>query len=108
MKSAQDKLAAVLAASTITEPAVPVVCNFEAREVKTPEEIRATLTAQVTGSVRWVESMQALRAAGHTLFIELGPDATLAGLFGKIDKEAKVISIKDLASLDTAVAELTA
>jgi [acyl-carrier-protein] S-malonyltransferase len=108
MKSAQDKLAAVLASSTITEPAVPVVCNFEARTVKTPEEIRATLTAQVTGSVRWVESMQALRAAGHTLFIELGPDATLAGLFGKIDKEAKVISIKDLASLDAAVAELTA
>ena len=108
MKSAQDKLAAVLASSTITEPTVPVVCNFEAREVKTPEEIRATLTAQVTGSVRWVESMQALRAAGHTLFIELGPDATLAGLFGKIDKEAKVISIKDLASLDAAVAELTA
>ncbi|MES2594445.1 MAG: ACP S-malonyltransferase [Verrucomicrobiota bacterium] len=108
MKSAQDKLAAALASASISEPAVPVVCNYEARAVKTPEEIRSTLTAQVTGSVRWVESMQALRAAGHELFIELGPDATLAGLMGKIDKTAKVISIKDLASLDAAVAELSA
>lgn len=107
MKSAQDKLAAVLAGAAIQEPAVPVVCNFEARAVKSPDEIRATLTAQVTGSVRWVESMQLLRSQGHELFIELGPDATLAGLMGKIDKTAKVISIKDLASLEAAVAELS-
>ncbi len=106
MKSAQDKLAAVLAGAAIQEPAVPVVCNFEARAVKSPDEIRATLTAQVTGSVRWVESMQLLRSHGHELFIELGPDATLAGLMGKIDKTARVISIKDLASLEAAVAEL--
>lgn len=108
MKGAQDKLAAALAAAALHEPAVPVVCNFEARAVKTPEEIRATLTAQVTGSVRWVESMQLLRSQGHELFIELGPDATLGGLMGKIDKGAKVISIKDVATLDAAVAELTA
>ena len=107
MKSAQEKLAAVLASSTICEPTLPVICNVEARSVKTPEDIRATLTAQVTGSVRWVESMQELRAQGHELFIELGPDATLAGLFGKLDKEARVISIKDIASLDAAVAELS-
>ncbi len=108
MKSAQDKLAAVLATASIQSPHVPVVCNFEARPVSTPEEIRATLTSQVTGSVRWVESMQHLIAAGHTTFIELGPDATLAGLMGKIDKSVKVISIKDAASLDAAVAALTA
>jgi [acyl-carrier-protein] S-malonyltransferase len=107
MKSAQDKLATALAAATIQEPAVPVVCNFEARIVSAPAEIRATLTSQVTGSVRWVESMQALIAQGHQLFIELGPDATLAGLMGKIDKSAKVISIKDSATLEAAVAELT-
>lgn len=107
MKSAQDKLAGVLASAAICEPQVPVVCNFEARPVKTPEEIRETLTAQVTGSVRWVESVQHLVAQGHTLFIELGPDATLAGLAGKIDKSVKVISIKDTATLDAAVAELS-
>jgi [acyl-carrier-protein] S-malonyltransferase len=108
MKSAQEKLAAALANASIQAPAVPVVCNFEARVVNTPSEIRDTLTSQVTGSVRWVESMQALIAQGHELFIELGPDATLAGLMGKIDKAAKVISIKDVATLEAAVAELTA
>ncbi len=108
MKSAQDKLAAVLASATIAEPRVPVVCNVEARPVKMAEEIRATLTAQVTGSVRWVESIQHLVAQGHTLFVELGPDATLAGLVGKIDKSVKVISIKDAATLEAAVAELSA
>lgn len=106
MKSAQDKLAAVLATAPIQSPKVPVVCNFEARPVSTPGEIRDTLTSQVTGSVRWVESMQHLIAAGHTLFIELGPDATLAGLMGKIDKTVKVITIKDTATLDAAVAQL--
>ncbi|HCN76960.1 MAG TPA: [acyl-carrier-protein] S-malonyltransferase, partial [Verrucomicrobiales bacterium] len=64
------------------------------------------LTAQVTGSVRWVESMRHLIAAGHRLFIELGPDTALAGMLGKIDREAKVISVKDTATLDAAVAEL--
>jgi [acyl-carrier-protein] S-malonyltransferase len=108
MKSAQDKLATVLASATIGQPSVPVVCNYEARPVQSPDDIRQTLTAQVTGSVRWVESVQHLIAQGHTLFIELGPDATLAGLVGKIDKSAKVISIKDVATLETAVAELTA
>jgi len=108
MKSAQDRLAAVLASASIAEPRVPVVCNFAARPVKTAAEIRETLTAQVTGSVRWVESMQHLVAQGHTLFVELGPDATLAGLMGKIDKNVKVISIKDMATLDAAVAELGA
>lgn len=108
MKSAQEKLAGVLAEAPIAEPGVPVVCNFEARPVKSAAEIRETLTAQVTGSVRWVESVQHLVAQGHTLFIELGPDATLAGLVGKIDKTVKVISIKDTATLDAAVAELTA
>ncbi len=106
MKSAQDQLAAVLATAAIQSPRVPVICNFEARPVATPAEIRATLTSQVTGSVRWVESMQHLIAAGHTTFIELGPDATLAGLMGKIDKSVNVISIKDAVSLDAAVAQL--
>ncbi|WP_395739345.1 ACP S-malonyltransferase [Prosthecobacter sp.] len=108
MKSAQDKLAVALAAAAIQSPKVPVVCNFEARPVSTPEEIRATLTAQVTGSVRWEESVRYLIAQGNTLFIELGPDAALAGMVGKIDKSVKVISIKDAASLDAAVAALTA
>lgn len=107
MSSAQEKLATALATAAITPPAVPVVSNFAARPVTDAADIRATLTAQVTGSVRWVESMRHLIAAGHRLFIELGPDATLAGLMGKMDREVKVLSIKDTATLDAVVAELS-
>ena len=106
MASAQAKLATELAGAAMVSPRVPVVSNFEAAVVSDPEAIRGALTSQVTGSVRWVESMQLLIAQGHTLFIELGPDATLAGLMGKIDKSVKVISIKDAASLEAAVGEL--
>jgi len=106
MQAAQDKLAAVLSNAAISTPRVPVVSNFAAKVVSSPDEIRAALTSQVTGSVRWVESMQLLIAAGHTRFIELGPDGTLAGLMGKIDKSVQVITIKDVLSLDEAVAAL--
>ena len=106
MAAAQAKLATELAGAAMVSPRVPVVSNFEAAVVSDPEAIRGALTSQVTGSVRWVESMQLLIAQGHTLFIELGPDATLAGLMGKIDKSVKVISIKDAASLEAAVGEL--
>jgi [acyl-carrier-protein] S-malonyltransferase len=108
MQSAQDKLAAVLAETTLQTPRCTVVSNFAARAVSSADEIRSTLTSQVTGSVRWVECMQSLIAAGHTRFIECGPDATLAGLMGKIDKSVQVLSIKDVASLDAAVAALNA
>lgn len=108
MATAQVKLAAVLAAAALQVPAVPVISNFEAQAVTEPEAVRAALTSQVTGSVRWVESMQGLIAAGHTLFIELGPDATLAGLMGKIDRSVKVVSIRDVATLEAAVTELNA
>ncbi len=108
MKSAQDKLAGVLAQTDLAAPSVPVICNFEARAVSGADEIRSTLTSQVTGSVRWAESMASLVAQGSTLFIECGPGGVLAGLMKRIDRAARVLSIEDAASLDKAVAELTA
>lgn len=106
MQSAQDKLAPVLLDAEITMPQVPVYSNFNATAVADLAEIRETLEKQVTGSVRWTESMQAVIAAGHTTFIELGPGKVLAGLMGRIDKTVKVISIDDVASLEAAVLEL--
>ncbi len=106
MAEAQQRLAAVLASAELNRPQVPVISNFEAAAVNEPDAIRAALTKQVTGSVRWVESMRLLLSQGHRLFIELGPDATLAGLMGKIDKEARVISIRDGETLEAALTEL--
>jgi len=106
MQSAQDKLADVLKGTEVAQPGVPVYSNFKATAVADAAEIRETLEKQVTGSVRWTESMQALIAEGETLFIELGPGKVLAGLMGRIDKSVKVISVEDLESLEAAVTEL--
>ena len=103
MRGAQEKLARVLADVPLRMPAVPVVSNYEARLVTSEEVIRSTLENQVTGSVRWSESMQLLISQGHTLFLELGPGGVLAGLMRRIDKTAKVIAIEDVASLEKAL-----
>ena len=108
MQSAQDQLSTVLADTEMAAPAIPVVCNFAAKQVADAAEIRETLEKQVTGSVRWTESMQSLIAEGHTTFIELGPGGVLAGLMKRIDRSVKVISISDAASLEAAVETLTA
>lgn len=108
MKSAQQKLLPELTAVPMQMPAVPVYCNFEARPVTGAEDVRAMLGAQVCGSVRWAACMQDLIAKGERLFIEMGPGKTLAGMMGRICKEAKVISIEDAAGLQAAVDELKA
>ena len=107
MATAQEKLAAELAGTTITTPSIPVVANFSAAPVSTEAEIRSTLTSQVTGSVRWIESIQYLVSQGHTNFIEIGPGKVIAGLVAKISRDATVTSVEDLASLEAAVATLS-
>lgn len=105
MQPAQDQLAAELAGVAVQPPGIPVVCNFGASVVADPAAIRSMLEKQVTGSVRWTESIRLLGEKGHRTFIELGPGKVLAGLVAKIDKDATVHSVEDLASLE-AVTEL--
>jgi [acyl-carrier-protein] S-malonyltransferase len=106
MQSAQDKLAAVLAQTEIETPAAPVISNFAARAVTDAADIRETLTNQVTGSVRWSESMQLLLSQGEQHFLELGPGGVLSGLMGRIQKGVPVFAIEDAEGLEEAVAEL--
>ncbi len=109
MESAYQSLKAALDETAITEPSVPVVCNVDAIPVSAPEEIRRTLADQVTGSVRWTESIE--RLIDHEkidLFLELGPGGVLAGLVGRIRKGTPVLSISNLATLEEAVAKLAA
>lgn len=107
MQSAQDKLAAELTGVQIQKPGIPVVCNYGASVVEDPSDIRSMLEKQVTGSVRWTESIQALIAMGHRTFLELGPGKVIAGLVSKIDKDTTVHSVEDLASLEAAVEALS-
>ena len=106
MHSAMVKLAEELKNVSFGTPSMPVYCNYEARVVEGPDDIRSMLEHQVCGSVRWTASMQKLVDQGHRLFIELGPGKTLAGMMGRICKDATVISIEDVPSLEAAVAEL--
>lgn len=107
MASAQEKLAAELTGTTIAAPSIPVVANFTAQPVSSADEIRSTLTSQVTGSVRWIESIQHLVSQGHSLFVEIGPGKVVAGLVAKIAPEATVISVEDLPSLEAAIEKLS-
>lgn len=102
MADAGHQLAAELAHANISAPRIPVISNFSAVPAGSPAEIRTTLEQQVTGSVRWTESIGYLVGIGHRHFIEFGPGKVLAGLVGKIEKDAVVHSIEDLESLESA------
>ena len=108
MQSAMEKLAIELAGTEIHTPQFPVISNLEAKPVSTADDIRRTLENQVTGSVRWAQSMDYLLNAGHTHFLELGPGGQLAGMLGRIRKGTWVQSISDPASLEKAMEALQA
>ncbi|MEM1297570.1 MAG: ACP S-malonyltransferase, partial [Verrucomicrobiota bacterium] len=107
MKSAQDQLVPVLGEASMSSPPIPVYCNVDARPVTDDADIRETLARQVSGSVRWSESIQKLIAKGHSTFLELGPGGILAGLMKRIDKSVNVIRIEDLDSIEAAVTALS-
>jgi len=86
-----------------------VVCNVDACTVSDADTIRRSLADQVTGSVLWTQSIEYMIDHLHiTQFIELGPGGVLAGLVGRIRKGTPVISISNAASLNDAVAALSA
>src|SRR5450432_3245275 len=99
MKPAQERLAGVLGSLQLASPRFPVVCNVDARPVENPESAREALIRQVTGSVRWSESMQWLIAQGVQAFVEVGPGKVLCGLMRQIDRSKKCVNVEDEASL---------
>jgi [acyl-carrier-protein] S-malonyltransferase len=107
MKSAYEKLAVVLEQTPMVTPRFPVICNIDGLPVTDPERIRETLREQVTGTVRWTETIEHLIDHEKVdLFIELGPGQVLAGLVGRIRKDFPILSIGDVPTLMAAVAQL--
>jgi [acyl-carrier-protein] S-malonyltransferase len=103
MRSAQEKLEKDLAQIPIGVSQATVIANVTARPVEGEKEIRETLAAQVTGSVRWTESIEYLiDQLQCNLFLELGPGEVVAGLVSRIRKGTNVLSIGDLESLQDA------
>jgi [acyl-carrier-protein] S-malonyltransferase len=87
MQPAADAMAEALAAASISPLAVPVIANITAAPASAPSEIRRLLVEQVTGMVRWRESVLAMKAAGVDRMVELGSGKVLAGLVKRIDPE---------------------
>ena len=106
MKPAQDRLAADLAALTFNKPAVPVACNADAALVEDADHSREALVRQVTGSVKWDQSMRLLIATGVARFMEVGPGKVLCGLMRQIDRSKGCSSVGDQGSLQKALEQL--
>jgi len=108
MKPAQDRLAADLNALSFSAPQIPVIANVFAKPVEDAVSAREALIRQVTGSVKWNESIQLLIARGVQTFIEVGPGKVLSGLMRQIDRTKKALNVEDEASLQKTMEYLAA
>lgn len=88
MRPVVDELAPLLDAAPFADPAVPIVSNVDARLLHTADDIRAELRGHITASVQWMRTVETLRDAGVTDYLEIGPGGVLAGLIKRTDKDA--------------------
>lgn len=108
MQPAADAMAEALAGVTIAAPVIPVVANVTASAVTAPEDIRRLLVEQVTGAVRWRESVLYMKAQGITTLVECGAGKVLSGLAKRIDKEVAGTALNTPADIDAFLAGLNA
>ena len=99
MKPAQDRLAKDIEGLNFSAPQVPVVANVYAKPVEDAISAREALIRQVTGSVKWSESVQWLAGHGVQTFVEVGPGKVLCGLMRQIDRTKKAVNVEDEVSL---------
>ena len=92
MEPAQNKLAAAINSTRFRNATIPVYQNITTTAVTDPEEIKQNLISQLTGPVKWTQTVQNMIKDGATTFIEVGPGKTLQGLIKKINSEAEVSS----------------
>ncbi len=106
METARRQVGESLRAVELQTPQFPVISNVTTAEAQAPEEIRATLTEQVTATVRWTGCIERMLSLGCDLCLELGPGAVLVGLVGRIRKGTEVVSVSDAPSLQKCVERL--
>ena len=100
MQPAADVMAEALAEVSLTMPAVPLVANVTAAAVSDPETIRRLLVEQVTGMVRWRESVLFMKEQGVDTLVELGAGKVLTGLARRIDRELEAVAVGQPADLE--------
>lgn len=106
MAPAEKIFADFLADISFNEPAFPVMSNVTGAAHTDAESIRRDMPRQITGSVRWVENVQAIAALGTDQVVECGPGKVLTGLVKRIDKSIGLHNVADTETLEKAVASL--
>lgn len=106
LTGAGEKLGQVLEHVEIHAPQIPYVANVNAQFVTTAEPVKELLTKQVSSSVRWQQSVEAMIADGVDTFIEIGPGKTLAGFMRKISRDVKTYNVEKLEDIDKVVEAL--
>jgi len=92
MEPAKVELQAAIEATAIQSPICPIYQNVDAKAYTDPQEIKANLIAQLTGAVRWTQTVQNMLTDGAEAFVEVGPGNVLQGLVKKVDRQAQVSS----------------
>lgn len=93
MAPAVEPFAERVAATPFARPTIPIIGNVKAAPLTTGDDIRSELVAQLTASVRWTASIQAMVAAGVTRFVEIGPGNVLTGLVKRIAPQAETANV---------------
>lgn len=100
MQPAADRMREALAQVTIRPPAAPIIANVTAGEISEPETIRRLLVEQVTGRVRWRESVLCFKGFGVDVTVELGGGKVLTGMVKRIDKDLQTITLDTPAEIE--------
>lgn len=99
LEGAGEKLAAELKGVTVKNPKIPYYCNVEAAPVTENTRVKELLAKQVSGTVRWRETMNLMIESGVDTFIEIGPGKTLAGFLRKISRDVTVKNVETVENL---------
>ena len=106
LADAGERLGEVLSQVELHEPQIPYVANVTAQYVKSAAEVKELLTRQVSSSVRWQQSVEAMIGDGVDTFIEIGPGKTLAGFMRKISRDVKTLNVEKLEDIGKAAEAL--
>lgn len=106
LKPAGEKLAAELERITLNDIQIPVVVNVTAQCVTDKNQVKETLINQVSNSVLWENCVKTMVEQGVDTFVEIGPGKVLSGFVKKINKEAKVLNVENVESLNATLEEL--
>jgi len=106
MAPAAEVMAEALAQVTINPPRVPLVANVKASAIRDPDEIRSLLIEQITGAVRWRESVAYMSEQGVDTFYEIGAGKALSGMIRRINRDAACRNVGKPNDVASAAAEL--